>query len=53
MLERWRAEDTFRQSLERTKGGEPFVFYLDPETGRGRVLYIRYDGHYGLITAAD
>lgn len=32
--------------------GEPFVFYLDPETGRGRVLYIRYDGHYGLITAA-
>lgn len=33
--------------------GEPFVFYLDPETGRGRVLYIRYDGHYGLITASD
>jgi ribosomal subunit interface protein len=33
--------------------GEPFVFYLDPQTHRGRVLYIRYDGHYGLITAAD
>jgi len=33
-------------------GGEPFVFYLDPDSGRGRVLYIRYDGHYGLITAA-
>jgi ribosomal subunit interface protein len=32
--------------------GEPFVFYLDPESGRGKVLYIRYDGHYGLITAA-
>ena len=32
--------------------GEPFVFYLDPDSGRGRVLYIRYDGHYGLITAA-
>jgi ribosomal subunit interface protein len=32
--------------------GEPFVFYLDSEDGRGRVLYIRYDGHYGLITAA-
>ncbi|HEU4515059.1 MAG TPA: HPF/RaiA family ribosome-associated protein [Nocardioidaceae bacterium] len=32
--------------------GEPFVFYLDPEDGRGRVLYMRYDGHYGLITAA-
>lgn len=32
--------------------GEPFVFYLDPEDGRGRLLYMRYDGHYGLITAA-
>lgn len=32
--------------------GEPFVFYLDPETRRGAVLYMRYDGHYGLITAA-
>jgi ribosomal subunit interface protein len=32
--------------------GEPFVLYLDPQSGRGRVLYIRYDGHYGLITAA-
>lgn len=32
--------------------GEPFVFFLDPDTGRGRVLYVRYDGHYGLITAA-
>lgn len=31
--------------------GEPFVFYLDRQTGRGRVLYLRYDGHYGLITA--
>jgi hypothetical protein len=32
--------------------GEPFLFYLDPDSGRGRVLYLRYDGHYGLITAA-
>lgn len=32
--------------------GEPFVFYLDSETGEGRVLYHRYDGHYGLITLA-
>jgi ribosomal subunit interface protein len=31
--------------------GAPFVFHLDPGTGRGRVLYRRYDGHYGLITA--
>lgn len=33
--------------------GEPFVFYLDRETGRGRVLYLRYDGHYGLIVTAE
>lgn len=32
--------------------GEPYVFYLDRDTGRGRVLYVRYDGHYGLIRAA-
>jgi ribosomal subunit interface protein len=29
--------------------GEPFVFYLDDGTGEGRVLYHRYDGHYGLV----
>jgi len=33
--------------------GEPFIFYLDAESGRGRVMYLRYDGHYGLITASD
>ena len=32
--------------------GDAFVFHLDPGTGRGRVLYRRYDGHYGLITAS-
>ena len=31
-------------------GGEPFVFYVDRTSGRGCVLYRRYDGHYGLIT---
>ena len=30
--------------------GEPFVFYRDNDTNEGRVLYHRYDGHYGLIT---
>lgn len=34
-------------------GGEPFLFFVDPESGRGRLLYLRYDGHYGLITPAD
>jgi hypothetical protein len=33
--------------------GEPFLFFLDPDSRRGRVLYLRYDGHYGLITAAE
>ena len=27
----------------------PFLFFLDPDDGRGRVLYRRYDGNYGLI----
>lgn len=31
----------------------PFVFFLDPDNGRGHVLYRRYDGHYGLISPAD
>jgi len=26
-----------------------FVFYVDPSDDRGRVLYRRYDGHYGLV----
>lgn len=29
-----------------------FVFFADPETNRGRVVYRRYDGHYGVITAS-
>lgn len=29
--------------------GEPFVFYVDTDAGTGRVLYHRYDGHYGLV----
>jgi hypothetical protein len=31
---------------------EPYVFFRDTETERGRVLYHRYDGHYGLIEPA-
>jgi ribosome-associated translation inhibitor RaiA len=29
--------------------GEPFVFFVEPQTRPGNVLYLRYDGHYGLI----
>jgi hypothetical protein len=28
----------------------PFVFFVDARTGRGNVVYRRYDGHYGVIT---
>jgi ribosomal subunit interface protein len=29
---------------------EAFVFFISTDTGRGNVVYRRYDGHYGLIT---
>ncbi|WP_042364536.1 ribosome hibernation promotion factor [Streptacidiphilus neutrinimicus] len=32
--------------------GLPFVFFADAQTGRGNILYHRYDGHYGLIAPA-
>ena len=31
-------------------GHERFVFFVDADSGRGNVVYRRYDGHYGLIT---
>ena len=34
-LGRWRAEDLFRQTLEGTKDGEPFVFFEGPPTANG------------------
>jgi hypothetical protein len=33
--------------------GRPFLFFVDEATGRGDLIYHRYDGHYGLITPAD
>jgi isoleucyl-tRNA synthetase len=36
VLERWQAEGTFRQSLEQTANGQPFVFYEGPPTANGR-----------------
>lgn len=41
------------EAVERLNlGGWPFVFFQDAATGRGCLLYHRYDGHYGLITPA-
>lgn len=33
--------------------GQPFVFFVDIQTGHGSLIYHRYDGHYGLITPVD
>lgn len=43
-------EDSAIERLNETD--EPFIFYVDSVTGRGNVAYLRYDGHYGLITPA-
>ena len=44
-------ESTVPQAIERLDtGGEPFVFFVNAATGRGNVVYRRYDGHYGLLT---
>lgn len=43
-------EVTARQRLD--VSGEPFVFYIDEATGQGSVVYLRYDGHYGVINAS-
>jgi hypothetical protein len=32
--------------------GVPFLFFVDSETGRGNLIYHRYDGQYGVITPA-
>jgi hypothetical protein len=43
---------TLDDAIERLNvGGEPFVFFVDAGSGRGNVVYRRYDGHYGLITS--
>ncbi len=34
-------------------GDSPFVFFVDPDNGKGHVLYRRYDGHYGLIVPTE
>jgi isoleucyl-tRNA synthetase len=36
LLERWKAEDLFRRTLEAGRGGTPFVFYEGPPTANGR-----------------
>jgi Sigma 54 modulation/S30EA ribosomal protein C terminus len=40
-----------RDRLE--QAGWPFVFFRDPATDRGRLLYRRSDGHYRLIVPVE
>jgi hypothetical protein len=48
------AELSVDEAIERLNaGGEPFVFFASAVTGRGAVVYRRYDGHYGLITLEE
>ena len=47
------AARTERQAIELLDLSDaPFVFSVDPATGRGTVVYRRSDGHYGLLTPA-
>jgi hypothetical protein len=32
---------------------QPFLFFVNSQTGRGNLIYRRYDGHYGLIEPVD
>ena len=42
---------TVEQAMGTLDAGHlPFVFFADEASGRGNVVYRRYDGHYGLIT---
>jgi ribosome-associated translation inhibitor RaiA len=44
----------FTQAAERMEAmGLPFMFFVDPRSGRGRLIYYRYDGHYGLVIPPD
>ena len=41
---------TVREATQRLDAaGQPFTFFVDAETGRGNLVYHRYDGHYGLV----
>jgi Sigma 54 modulation/S30EA ribosomal protein C terminus len=42
---------TERQAVARLdRTGQPFLFFAGAAGGRGRLLYRRYDGHYGMIS---
>ena len=45
---------TVREAAGRLEAtGRPFTFFVDAGTGRGSILYHRYDGHHGLLVPPD
>ncbi len=65
----WSGEDELGFVREESRGPEPrslddviaemnelnhrFLYFTEAESGRGRVIYLRYDGNYGLIEPND
>ncbi len=65
----WSGPDEYGFVREESRGPEPrslsdvvaemnelnhrFLYFVDAETERGRVIYLRYDGNYGLIEPSD
>lgn len=45
--------DLRRAVQEMNEYDRPFLFFVNEETGRGNVIYLRYDGHYGVIEPAE
>ncbi len=42
-----------REAIQRLDAaGQPFTFFVDAGTGRGSLVYYRYDGRYGLLVPA-
>jgi ribosome-associated translation inhibitor RaiA len=54
LVDPWKAPRlTLQQAADALDAtGSAFLFFANPASGRGNVLYRRYDGHYGLITPA-
>ncbi|MGA5820957.1 sigma 54 modulation/S30EA ribosomal C-terminal domain-containing protein [Kitasatospora sp. NPDC094028] len=45
---------TEEEAVDRLAAAElPFLFFAHPASGRGRVLYRRFDGHLGLVSGRD
>jgi len=51
LSEHWAPVLTLAEAIGRLEWlGQPFVFFVNPETGGASLVYHRYDGHYGLVS---